>query len=112
MAKILISLLGTGRKAKGDNTQNRYETTDYIFDGKLYKEQTFISNAIIQAKKIDKLFIIGTSASMWDNIAELYGADEDYILEILEKKDSKKDLKEEDLEKLNSFYIWKIKKFL
>jgi len=102
MAKILISLLGTGRKAKGDNIQNRYETTDYVFDGKLYKEQTFISNAIIQAKKIDKLFIIGTSASMWDNIAELYGADEDYILEILEKKDSKKDLKEEDLEKLNS----------
>ena len=34
MAKILVSLLGTGRKAKGDNTQNKYETTDYVFDGK------------------------------------------------------------------------------
>ena len=37
MAKILISLLGTGRQAKGDNESNEYERTDYILDGKLYK---------------------------------------------------------------------------
>ena len=52
MAKILISLLGTGRIAKGDNEKNIYETTDYLLDGKLYKNLTFTSVAIMEYYKI------------------------------------------------------------
>jgi len=102
MAKILISLLGTGRTAKGDSEKNRYETTDYLLDGKLYKNLTFTSVAIIEHFKIDRVFFIGTNQSMWDNMAEYFNSDEDYIFHILEKKESK-NLTEQDLEKLNTF---------
>ena len=100
MAKILISLLGTGKQAKNDNSNNRYETTDYLLDGKLYENLTFSSNVIIKHYNIDKLFFIGTNASMWDNVAEVFEADENYIFEILEKKENKA-LNENDLSNLN-----------
>jgi len=100
MAKILVSLLGTGKMASGDYEKNRYEVTDYILDGKIYKERTFLSSAIIEHYKIDKVYFIGTNRSMWDNIAEKFNANEEYILDILEKKDNFS-LQESDLEELN-----------
>ena len=99
MAKVLISLIGTGRRAKGDNNNNTYETTDYLIDDKLYKAKSFTTNAIIKHYDIEKLFLIGTSQSMWDNMAEEYGTDEEYFLKLLEQKENKK-LEEKDLEPL------------
>lgn len=99
MAKVLISLLGTGRQASGDDVNNRYETTDYIIDGKIYKNLAFVSDAIIQHFNIDRVYFIGTNKSMWDNLIERFNGDEEYMLEILEKKE--KNLQESDLEKLN-----------
>ncbi len=107
MAKILISLIGTGKYAKGDEENNRYETTDYIIEDKLYKNKSFTTNAIIEHCKIDKLFLIGTNQSMWDNMADVYGADEEYILGLLEKKESNS-LKEDNLEKLNKLFEAKL----
>jgi CRISPR-associated Csx2 family protein len=101
MAKILISLLGTGRVASGDNENNKYETTDYILDGKLYPEQTFTSNAIMEHYGINRVYFIGTNKSMWDNIADVFNADDEYLMELLEQKDENR-LEENDLKKLNS----------
>lgn len=96
MAKILISLIGTGKPAKGDTKNNQYEVTDYKIEDKIYKNKTFTSNAIIEHYGIDTLFLIGTTASMWDNMAEYFGADEDYYLELLSKKEDNV-LNEKDL---------------
>ena len=99
--KVLISLIGTGKNAKGDNSDNRYQTTDYLIENKLYKNETFTTNAIVKHYGINSLFLIGTKDYIWDNIAEVYEAGEDYILYLLEKKEYKS-LDEKDLEKLNS----------
>jgi CRISPR-associated Csx2 family protein len=101
MSKVLVSLIGTGKQASGDSSNNRYITTDYILDGKLYKDKVFTSNVIIEHFKIDRAYFIGTSQSMWDNLVETFDGDDDYLMEILEKKD-KNNIKETDLEKLNS----------
>jgi len=100
MAKVLISLLGTGRQAK-DEESSKYEVTDYKIENKVYKNLTFLSNAIIQHKNIEKVFFIGTNKSMWDNIAETFKSDDDYIMSILEKKETNS-LVEEDLIPLNN----------
>ena len=78
MAKVLITLLGTGRQAK-DEESSKYEVTDYKIENKVYKNLTFLSNAIIQHKNIEKVFFIGTNKSMWDNIAETFKSDDDYM---------------------------------
>ena len=100
MAKVLITLLGTGRQAK-DEESSKYEVTDYKIENKVYKNLTFLSNAIIQHKNIEKVFFIGTNKSMWDNIAETFKSDDDYIMSILEKKETNS-LVEEDLIPLNN----------
>ena len=79
MAKILISLLGTGKYAKGDSEKNEYEKTSYLLEGKLYKDLTFTSVAIIEHFNINKVYFIGTNKSMWDNMAEYFNSDEEYI---------------------------------
>jgi len=102
MARVLIALIGTGRQASGDNLNNKYETTDYVLDNKLYKNLAFTSDAIIQHFNIERVYFIGTNKSMWDNLVERFGGDDEYMLEILEKKESGI-LSEKDLEKLNLF---------
>lgn len=96
MAKILISLLGTGKSAKGDNSINKYEVTDYLLNRQLYQNKTFVSSAIIEHFGIEKVFFVGTSESMWDNLCELFGVNEHAQMDILEKKEQKK-LCEKDL---------------
>lgn len=88
MAKILISLLGTGKIAKGDNTKNEYVTTDYKIDQKFYQNKTLVSSALIEHHQIDTIFFVGTKQSMWDNICTLFEADEDFSLSILDKKEN------------------------
>jgi hypothetical protein len=61
MAKILISLLGTGKKAQGDFSNNEYETVDYKIENKIYSNKSLVSTAIIERYNIDKAYFIGTS---------------------------------------------------
>ncbi len=102
MSKILISLLGTGQQAKNIKVKNRYKKTDYIIEGQLYKDKYFVSSAIIEHFSINKIFVVGTKESMWDNIADYFHADEEYIMEIIDKKENKV-LNSKDLEKLQKF---------
>ncbi|GHV08028.1 CRISPR-associated protein [Campylobacterota bacterium] len=102
MAKVLISLLGTGRAAKGDTDRNRYEIANYVIGDSEYKNESFVSSAIIKHYKIDKLFLIGTKGSMWDEIANLFNADDDCYAAILERKVDTT-LSQEDIDKLNQY---------
>ena len=99
MAKILITLLGTGQYAKGEDRKNEYIGTDYEIEGKIYKDKKFVSSAIIEHFGIKRVYIIGTNRSMWDNIAVYFGADEEYVLKLLELKEEG-NLKTKDLQKL------------
>ena len=89
MAKILISLLGTGKKAQGDFSNNEYETVDYKIENKIYSNKSLVSTAIIERYNIDKAYFIGTSLSMWDNLCSTFNSEEEYQLEIIEKKENK-----------------------
>ncbi len=83
MAKILISSLGTGRKSDGGYQQARYE-----IDGKIY-ETSFVSDAIIKHYDIDKIFLVGTKKSIWDEAYIVFGGKDEEYHEMLyvEKED-------------------------
>lgn len=101
MAKILITLLGTGNKAKGDNTNNNYELVDYFVEDKIYEKRSFLSSAIVEHYGIDKIFTIGTKQSMWDNLCEFYEVNENDTFKILELKE-KELLSEDKLQELSN----------
>ena len=87
MARVLISLLGTGRIADGDKLNNRYQTTNYLLEGKVYENLSFSSLAIINHYNIQKVYFIGTKDSMWDNLADVFKGSEEEILKLIEKID-------------------------
>lgn len=69
MAKILISSLGTGRFSKSNSSERKYDYTIYKFQNtdKTYKTP-FIVEALCKCLEIDKLYLIGTSKSMWEEL--------------------------------------------
>jgi len=82
MAKILISSLGTGRKAEGS-----YSKAEYEIDKKRYKT-TFIADALNKHLNFDKIFLVGTKKSIWDEAYMVFGGeDEEYLEELYEKKE-------------------------
>ena len=82
MAKILISSLGTGIKKEG-----AYSKAKYNIDNKVY-ETSFIADALNRHLGFDKIFLIGTKRSIWDEAYMAFGGeDEEYIEELYEKKE-------------------------
>lgn len=80
MAKILISSLGKGVK-DGNYTMAKYKIGD---NAKIY-ENNSIAKVLIEHLEIDKLFLLGTSGSAWDMIAEKFDLDSESILSLMEK---------------------------
>ena len=74
MARVLISFLGTGKKKDGDNADGDYESASYKIDGKDYSAK-FIADALIKAYSIDKVILIGTVKSMWDEVYANFAED-------------------------------------
>jgi CRISPR-associated Csx2 family protein len=99
MAKILVSLVGTGKLASDDTEGHRYETTDYEFEGKIYERRTLIADVMMEHFHFDRVYLVGTAQSMWENVAEVFGGSEEYQLKLMEKKE-RGTLTEEDLEEL------------
>jgi CRISPR-associated Csx2 family protein len=99
MAKILVSLVGTGKLASDDTEGHRYEPTDYEFEGKIYERRTLIADVLMEHYDFDRVYLVGTAQSMWENVAEVYGGSEEYQLKLMEKKEQGT-LTEEDLEEL------------
>lgn len=68
MAKILISFVGTGRRNTNDEAKREYETASYILNGKILENYSFVSLALADTIKPDKVFLIGTVHSMWEEV--------------------------------------------
>jgi len=69
VAKILISPLGTGPAENNDISKREYTEAEYKFQdsGKTYKT-SFIAAALSDHLQVDKLYLIGTSKSMWEEV--------------------------------------------
>jgi CRISPR/Cas system-associated protein Csx1 len=63
ISKILIYSIGTGPKA-----DTGYQLAKYKFNGKI-NETTFISKALCEFLDIDKLYLVGTSGSIWNSVS-------------------------------------------
>lgn len=68
MAKVLVSFLGAALDG--------YKSANYRFsDGKVITS-TFIAEALSEYHQIDKMVLIGTAHSMWDEIYDVLGRDD------------------------------------
>ena len=92
MAKILISALGTGKLEKNNISAREYTRTVYRFqDCEKEYETSFIAAALSEHFQIDKLYLVGTSKSMWEEVYNYFSSagnqnlDHDYWAELGEK---------------------------
>jgi CRISPR-associated Csx2 family protein len=112
MSKILISPLGVG-KLDRDSAKREYLEAKYRFNNKKINEYKtpFVSAAIAQHLNIDKMILVGTSKSMWEEVYRYfaenssYELDEDYYYNLVEKIEesgvNNYYLKEKDLHKVD-----------
>ena len=96
MAKVLISFLGTGSPNKNSNSQSpnssdrQYRTAKYHFSNNEENEHTFVAAALAEHNNIDKVILIGTVHSMWEEVYRYFtekngkSLDEDIYFQILE----------------------------
>lgn len=106
MAKILISSLGTGSKEDG-----AYRKAKYQIDKKEY-ETSFIADALMKHFSIDKIFIVGTKKSIWDEAYATFGGEDDTYLEELFDLKEKGNIKIESLKKFEKVLPNESKSFL
>ncbi|NLM60321.1 MAG: TIGR02221 family CRISPR-associated protein [Clostridium sp.] len=111
MAKILISSLGTGVLKKNTSTRE-YSKAVYRFSdsGKEYKT-SFVAAALSEHIEVDKLYLVGTSKSMWEEVYSHFASvsdqslDQDYWVELGEKVASfqvgQPNINEDDLRTVN-----------
>ena len=86
MTRKLLTLLGKAQKG-GD-----YREANYLLDDQTYRTSYF-GLALDQHLQSDHLIILGTSGSMWDNLAQRLGIDADLaLLEAAEKDNVTPDL--------------------
>ena len=70
MKRVLISFIGTGRKAEGEISQE-YEEAIYQFpDGSRYKS-SLITSTLYDYLKPDKIIVLGTSDSIWAELSQM-----------------------------------------
>ena len=97
MSRVLISFLGTGPR-KDDQKElgqslRRYKETKYRLDDEIY-EGSFVSSAICEHYDIDRVIMIGTPHSMWEEAYRWFAdhkgipLDEDKYFEIAEYWDN------------------------
>lgn len=112
MARILISSLGTGRMEKNNIATREYSKTVYRFQNSDKEYRTpFVATALSEYLKVDKLYLVGTAKSMWEEVYNYFTTtsnqilDDDYWAELGEKVASFKlgnpKINEKDLEKVN-----------
>ena len=107
MAKVLISPLGSGRYYKEGNKRT-YSSATYKFEESNKKyETTFVTAVLAEHLEVDKILLVGTAKSMWDEVYNYYiqhsynAVDEDYWLELADKLENSSyddlKIKEKDL---------------
>lgn len=80
MGIVLLSFLGTGQLIKSENKEKDknkdenfrpmrdYRTATYKIDNKLYENYTFMSLALAEHYKVNKVLMVGTVHSMWEEL--------------------------------------------
>ncbi len=113
MAKILISPIGASNTDKGIY-EREYRKAKYVIEDKnnrFEKESPFIASVLIDYLKVDKVILIGTARSMWENVYKHYGEliknfDEKYWIHIgriiEESSYNNYRISEDDLKKIES----------
>lgn len=94
MARVLITALGTGRLiSKTDDptdarASRKYDPATYVIKDGLSSSEyttTFIAEALIKHFEIERLYVIGTAKSMWEELYYRFSGharDDDYYLEL------------------------------
>lgn len=80
MSKVLVSFLGTSMPS-----DREYRTADYKFSDGEVITTSFISAAIKQNYDVDKLILVGTVKSMWEEVYRTFSKeqiDEDYYIRL------------------------------
>lgn len=67
MSKVLISFIGTGKKSRDGKAEREYEKAIYKLSGKEVRTP-FIAKALKEFVEPDKIFLIGTPHSMWEDV--------------------------------------------
>lgn len=67
MAKILISFVGTG-PLKSEGSEREYKTANYHLEENDLGEYPFVAAALSQYHKVDKVILVGTVHSMWEEV--------------------------------------------
>ncbi|MBQ6051540.1 MAG: TIGR02221 family CRISPR-associated protein [Bacteroidaceae bacterium] len=97
--KVLLSFLGTGPLEAREN--RTYKTADYHIDNKSLGNYPFVSAALKKYYEIDKLILVGTVRSMWEEVYRWFciensqSMDDDIYLSVAqtcEEANSKSDL--------------------
>lgn len=74
MSKVLISFIGTGVSASNHEVHKEireYKTAKYKLDDCIY-EKAFMADALVEHFGADKIILIGTAKSMWENIYAVF----------------------------------------
>jgi len=91
VARVLISALGTGPLDK-DVSQRIYKTAHYkFFDNNESYETPFVAAALSQHMEVDKMLLVGTGKSMWEEVYSYFSlnsqqeVDETYWMDLGQK---------------------------
>lgn len=97
MSRVLISFLGTGPRKDDSKEQGhslrKYKEAKYRLDNEIY-ESSFVSAALCEHYDIDRVIMIGTPHSMWEEVYRWFAEykdlslDEDKYFEIAEYCDA------------------------
>ena len=92
--RILISFLGTGMSKiveDGIRPMREYRKADYQIEGTIYQGYTFMSAALARHYAIDKILMVGTVHSMWEELFRWF-------------HDARNEMKVEDSEPVYNIY--------
>jgi cell division protein DivIC len=70
MKKILISFIGTGRPAQGEE-EKEYQKARYLLPEGSFQDSTLVTSVLYNYLKPDKLVVIGTPESIWSELSKI-----------------------------------------
>ena len=79
MSRVLVSFLGTSRIEKKEAGYRQYLQANYKFDNGDSYESPFIAVALKYHYNIDKLILIGTPKSMWEEVYHAFTGEIDDV---------------------------------
>jgi CRISPR-associated Csx2 family protein len=85
MARVLITFLGAGPFSQKENLRE-YFTASYELPGYSREEHTFVSNYLRKHLRIDRMIIVGTMKSMWEEFYRVLAKDKEVFNEKVYEK--------------------------